>query len=296
MVKDEIAKCWSGRIFWDLTMAELSTLRVGGPVEAVIYPESESELCSIISSLCKTAIPWRVIGRGSNILASDDGVAGVIIVLGRKFAGIKTLGGRQILVEAGCSLAKLTYWCGDHGLSGLEFAMGIPGSLGGAVRMNAGAWGRAMVDVVKAVRLVNQQGECREYQVCAGDFTYRNWLGAPGEVIIAAILTLQEDRPEKILALGRKFLEQRRGKQPKGMPSAGSFFKNPSAGAAGDLIERAGLKGHKIGGAMVSEVHANFLVNTGSAKAQDFFDLMEVVKNRVREKFAVILEPEVEII
>jgi len=296
LLQEKITKLWPRQIFWNLPMAELSTLRVGGPAEAVVYPESEMELAGITSALNKIAVPWRVIGRGSNILASDAGVAGVIIVLDRNFGSIRRLAQRRVMAEAGCSLTKLTSWCAKHGLSGLEFAVGIPGSVGGAVKMNAGAWGRMIADVIDSARLINRQGECYECPLTKKNFSYRSWRQPPGEIITAAVFRLEEKLPEEILAEGRELLRQRQESQPKAVASAGSFFKNPPGEAAGRLIEQAGLKGLTCGGAMVSEVHANFMVNTGHAKAQDFFDLMRLVQDRVRGKFAVVLEPEVECI
>jgi len=284
------------RIFWNMPMAELSTLRVGGPAGAVIYPESERELLDLTAALNKIVVPWRVIGRGSNILASDDGFAGVIIVLGRNFSGIKRLAQGRISVQAGCSLGKLTAWCAGQGLSGLEFAVGIPGTVGGAIRMNAGAWGRAMADVITAVRLINCRGECYEQSLTDSDFTYRSGRRSTAEVISAGVFHLVKGLPDDILARGRELLRARQAKQPKGAASAGSFFKNPPGEAAGRLIEQAGLKGVKIGGAMVSEIHANFLVNNNQASARDFFELMRLIQDEVQEKFGVRLEPEVEFI
>jgi UDP-N-acetylmuramate dehydrogenase len=281
-------------------MAKLSTLRVGGPAEAVIYPESEGGLVGLIAALQENAVPWLVIGRGSNILASDAGVAGVVIVLGRDFGGIRELSPGKIIVEAGCSLAKLTSWCAKRGLTGLEFAVGIPGSIGGAVKMNAGAWGMAISDVIEAVRLLNicrdgseDESKVKVIPLTKSDFTYRAWRRSANGIITAAVFRLEKGLPEDILERGQELLQQRQAKQPKGVASAGSFFKNPPGKAAGRLIEKAGLKGVAIGGAMVSEVHANFLVNTGGAKAGDFVELMHLVQEKVLEKFAVKLEPEV---
>ncbi len=275
-------------------MSQLSTLRVGGPAEAVIYPTSQAELTALAAGLGHFDVPWRVIGRGSNILVSDAGIIGVVVVLGRDFAKIQRRAQGNILVEAGCSLAKLTAWCARQGLSGLEFAVGIPGSVGGAVNMNAGAWGQSMADVIAAVWLMNHRGEKYERLLHKDDFIYRAWLGAPDEVIMAAEFNLRSGSRHEIMAKGQRLLGQRQVKQPKGVASAGSFFKNPPGDAAGRLIEQAGLKGLAIGGAKVSQVHANFLINTGQARAQDFFDLMRLVQERVLAYSGVFLEPEVE--
>jgi len=284
------------RIFWHMTMAELSTLRVGGPVGAVIYPESERELLDLTAALNKIFVPWRVIGQGSNILASDDGFAGVVIVLGRNFSGIKRLAQGRISAQAGCSLGKLTAWCAGQGLSGLEFAVGIPGTVGGAIRMNAGAWGRAMADVTAAVRLINHHGECYEQSLTAGDFTYRAWRQSTAEVISAGVFHLAEGLPDDILVRGRELLRARRVKQPKGVASAGSFFKNPPGEAAGRLIEQAGLKGvDNRRGPVVSESFMPiFWLIMARPVPGSFFALMRLIQDKVQGKFGVKLEPEVE--
>lgn len=297
-VKEKIKGCWAGKILWYLPMSRLSTLRVGGPAEAVIYPGSQKELAALVAALNKAAVSWLVIGRGSNILAADQGLQGVVIVLGNDFGEIRPLAeSGKVYVEAGCSLAKLTGWCAKHGLSGLEFAVGIPGSVGGAIKMNAGAWGSEIAEVIEEVGLMDRQGNFYNRSLNRSDFSYRAWHGVGDQVITSGVFNLQQGLPEaEILARGRELFRKRRIQQPQGAPSAGSFFKNPPGDAAGRLIEQAGLKGIMVGGAMVSEVHANFLVNSGKATAYDFFRLMRLIQEKVQSQFGVLLEPEVEFI
>lgn len=291
---------WPGEIEWDSPMARWCTLRVGGPARGVAIPASRAELQSLITVLTGLGIRWRVIGRGSNLLVSDAGYDGVMVMLGRKFAAIEQRPGQkegEILaqVEAGCSLMKLVNWCVAQGLTGLEFAAGIPGSVGGAVVMNAGAWGREMREVLSRVTFLRGSGELVEKKKDELIFSYRH-LETEGMIVAAAEFLLKRGERQVIEKRCGRLLRERKEKQPQGLASAGSFFKNPPGlPAAGKLIQDAGLKGLCVGGAQVSEVHANFLVNTGSASAQDFLELMRLVQDKVVERFGIRLEPEVHI-
>jgi UDP-N-acetylmuramate dehydrogenase len=282
-------------------MSRWCTLRVGGPAKAIAMPANRAELQGLLVLLVKLGVSWRVIGRGSNLLVSDAGYDGVIVLLGRKFAAIVGRAGEKagetlVQVEAGCSLMKLVNWCAAQGLAGLEFAAGIPGSVGGAVVMNAGAWGKEMSDVLSSVTFLQQSGELAERKKDALVFSYRH-LDAEGMVVVAAEFALQAADRQAIENRASQLMRDRKEKQPQGLANAGSFFKNPAGmPAAGKLIQDAELKGLSVGGAQVSEVHANFLVNTGSATAQDFFDLMRLVQEKVFERFGVWLEPEVHIL
>jgi UDP-N-acetylmuramate dehydrogenase len=267
----------------------------------VATPASRAELQSLLVVLAKLGVCWRVIGRGSNLLVADAGYDGVIVMLGRKFAAIEQRAGKKsgetrVRVEVGCSLMKLVNWCAAQGLEGLEFAAGIPGSVGGAVVMNAGAWGREMSEVLSAVTFLRTSGELVERKKADLAFSYRH-LETEGMVAVAAEFSLQAGDRQAIEKRGAQLLRDRKEKQPQGLANAGSFFKNPAGlPPAGKLIQDAGLKGLTVGGAQVSEVHANFLVNTGSATAQDFLDLMRLVQEKVFERFGVRLEPEVHLL
>ena len=298
---EQLRALWSGEIEWDSPMARWCTLQVGGPARAVATPASRAELQSLLTVLARLGVCWRVIGRGSNLLVADAGYDGVIVMLGRKFAAIEQLAGEKdgearVQVEAGCSLMKLVNWCAAQGLEGLEFAAGIPGSVGGAVVMNAGAWDREMSEVLSSVTFLRGSGELVERKKADLAFSYRH-LETEGMVAVAAEFLLQAGDRQAIEKRGAQLLRDRKEKQPQGLANAGSFFKNPAGlPPAGKLIQDAGLKGLTVGGAQVSEVHANFLVNTGSATAQDFLDLMRLVQEKVFERFGVRLEPEVHIL
>lgn len=298
---EQLRDLWSGEIEWDSSMARWCTLQVGGPARAVAMPANREELRDILAVLGRLGVCWRVIGRGSNLLVSDAGYDGVIIMLGRKFSAIEQRvgekdGASRVRVEAGCSLMKLVNWCAEHGLQGLEFAAGIPGSVGGAVVMNAGAWGKEISDALSSVTFLRGSGQFVEREKKHLDFSYRH-LETEAMVVVAAEFLLQAGDRHAIDKKCAQLMRERKTKQPQGQANAGSFFKNPAGfPPAGKLIQDAELKGVRVGGAQVSEVHANFLVNTGSATAQDFLDLMRVVQEKVAALFGVWLEPEVHIL
>jgi UDP-N-acetylmuramate dehydrogenase len=298
---EQLRDLWAGEIEWHSPMARRCTLQVGGPARAVATPASLAELQSLLAVLARLGVRWRIIGRGSNLLVSDAGYDGVIVMLGRKFAAIasrlvETEGESRVQVEAGCSLMKLVNWCAAEGLQGLEFAVGIPGSVGGAVVMNAGAWGKEMREVLSSVTFLRGFGELVEREKGTLRFSYRH-LETEGMIVAAAEFLLQAGDRQAIGERCARLQRERKVKQPQGLANAGSFFKNPPGlPAAGKLIEDTGLKGVRVGGAQVSEVHANFLVNTGSATAQDFLDLMRLVQEKVAQRFGVRLEPEVHIL
>ncbi|MEJ2034449.1 MAG: UDP-N-acetylmuramate dehydrogenase [Deltaproteobacteria bacterium] len=299
-IRDELVYLWQGPVAWECPLARYTTPRVGGPAAALIEPSTLSELTSLLKGLRSKGLPWRVIGRGSNVLVADEGLPEVVIVLGPSLAAIGHVEqeGEERLVqaEAGCSLPRLVSWCTAAGLSGLEFAVGIPGSVGGAIVMNAGAWGREICEALHALVVVDEAGEARTLPATAETFEYRRWEHEEGVIVAAGIFKLQTGSPEAIEKRCRAHLQARRERQPLGLPSAGSFFKNPPEMAAGRLIEEAGLKGLQVGGAMVSERHANFLVNVGGATARDFYQLMCIVQERVEDRTGIRLEPEVHLL
>lgn len=299
-IRQNLVKFWQGEVLWDCPMERFSTLRVGGPATAVVLPTSAEEVSCLVKGLKQYDIPWRVIGRGSNILVPDAGFSGVVIVLGPQFSKIgkaQDLGEKtEVHVESGCGLAKLCNWCMDHELAGLEFATGIPGSVGGAVSMNAGAWGKEISRVVAAITFIDSHGEIFSRSRQTLRFSYRHLDREEGTIILSAVFELCKGRREEIASACQKYMKQRKENQPQGAASAGSFFKNPAGQkAAGFLIEQAGLKGFRVGGAMVSDVHANFIVNTGAATSQNFLELMRIVQEKVLDNSGVCLEPEVDI-
>ena len=298
--RKKIERWWKGEIHWKVPLAQYTTLRVGGPALAMIFPESVEALAGLIVNLRRAEIPWKVIGRGSNILFSDRGFPGVILVMGAGFADISMISSKDdrvvVRVQSGCGLARLVSWCVEQGFSGLEFAAGIPGSVGGAVRMNAGAWGSEMATVVRKVKWLNRAGKPCESGREQLRFGYRALDLGEEAVLLETDFELEPGESRKIEETCRRLHKERKAKQPQKAASAGSFFKNPPHGAAGKLIEEAGLKGLQIGGAMVSDIHANFLINTGNATARDFYELMNVIRNRVMAEKGIRLETEVHII
>ena len=296
----DLEKLMPGKVMWDCPLARYTTLRVGGPAEAVVFAESDADLARLLEWLRAENIPRNIIGGGSNILVPDHGLTGVVVMLGRGLAEIETIGGEDdhVLVRAGagCRLAGLLKYCTDRAFSGLEFMVGIPGSIGGAIVMNAGCWGKEISDVLHSVTMLDPTGKLIQTERDKLDFSYRQWGGGRESVIVAAVFALVKGDIKTIKAACRKYLQQRKEKQPQHMASAGSFFKNPPGRAAGGLIEEAGLKGHRIGGAMVSPEHANFIVNTGTATAGDILALMRKVQSAVFDRSGIMLEPEVQIL
>jgi UDP-N-acetylmuramate dehydrogenase len=296
----DLEKLMPGKVLWNCPLARYTTLRVGGPGEAVVTAESSDDLTRLLKWLRGRNIPRHIIGGGSNILVPDHGLTGVIVMLGRGLAEIETVGEKndKVLVRAGggCRLAGLIKYCTDRAISGLEFAVGIPGSIGGAIFMNAGCWGSEIGDVLSSVTLLNPAGELVSEPREKLDLSYRHWGGGKETVILAAVFALMKGDKQKIKATCRKYLQQRKEKQPQHLASAGSFFKNPPDQAAGKLIEETGLKGYSVGGAMVSPQHANFIVNTGKATAGDILALMRLVQSKVFDRTGIMLEPEVQIL
>lgn len=297
---DALERSWPGEISRDVAMAQWCTLRVGGVARVLASPAHLEELEQLLGVLQKLAVPWLVIGGGSNILFSDRGFQGVIVALGKRFASISAAqadpaGQMKVIVEGGCSLMRLINWCTDKGLSGLEFAAGIPGSVGGAISMNAGAWGGEMSEAVDAVTFVTPAGEVKRKTRSELAFAYRHLERGKDIVAVGEFLMTPAGR-EGVELKVKDVVARRKKSQPQNVASAGSFFKNPPGDAAGRLIEAAGLKGCSVGGAMVSPLHANFIINTGSATASDVLDLMKTVQERVTRLFGVTLEPEVSII
>ena len=270
------------------------SFRIGGPAEVFVEPGSEAELCAVWRYLCAVGAPATVIGNGTNLLVRDEGVRGAVVHLGDRFASIeRTADGLR--AAAGVTLARLATAAKEQGLAGLEFAHGIPGSLGGAVIMNAGAYGGEIKDVVASVRYLDADGEPRETE--APDFSYRrSRFSDSGELVLGAALRLSPGDPAAIHARMMELWARRSASQPLDRPSAGSTFKRPATGYAAAMIEAAGLKGASVGGAQVSEKHAGFVINTGDATFADVTALMARIRETVYAETGILLEPEVKII
>ena len=279
------------RVLENEPMKDHCSFRIGGPAALFAEPAGEAELTALCLHLREKDIPYIVIGNGTNLLVNDAGIDGVVIHLGERFGALH-IEGEYIRAEAGVTLARLAVAAKEHGLAGLEFAHGIPGSLGGAVMMNAGAYGGEMKDVVVSVRYLNADGGIAETD--EPDFAYRHSRFCDGKsVILGATVRLQRDGSAAIHARMMELHAKRSASQPLDKPSAGSFFKRPANGYAAAMIDGAGLKGLTVGGAQVSEKHAGFVINAGGAKCADVMALMEKVQAAVQEKYGTLLEPEV---
>ncbi|MBU0673624.1 MAG: UDP-N-acetylmuramate dehydrogenase [Proteobacteria bacterium] len=278
-------------------MADYCTLKVGGEAWAVLAPTDSDSIVRITNGLSAEGFAWRVIGQGSNLLVPDEGYHGAILVMGSGYGAIRMVNEAgeavRLEVEAGCRLGRLLNWSLEKGLAGLEFVVGIPGTLGGAVVMNAGAIGREMKDVIDLVTILDGAGEVHTRTQDQLSFTYRSWGEPPESILLSARLVLDQGDGDQLRETCRELMRARRGRQPWGMANAGSIFKNPPGGYAGKLIETTGLKGLQVGGAMVSEEHANVIVNTGKATATDVITLMHEVRDQVLTRHGISLEPEI---
>ena len=272
-----------------------TTFRIGGPADIYIEPDYAS-IIPLVQYLKEQDVPFMVIGNGSNLLVSDEGIDGVVISLGKNSDGI-TISGDTMVVEAGAMLSAVDNAAADAGLTGLEFASGIPGSIGGAVYMNAGAYGGEIKDVIESVLVLTENLEKKVMTAEDLHMSYRHSsLMEEGGYVLSAVLKLSKGDKEEIKAEIADIREQRIAKQPLNFPSAGSTFKRPEGYFAGKLIDDAGLRGYSVGGAQVSEKHCGFVVNKGDAKAADVLKLMKDVDSKVFEMFGVHLSPEVRII
>ena len=281
----------------DEELARHTTMKIGGPADLFIEPTSIEGLKKTMQLVQKYRVNWRTIGRGSNLLVSDQGIEGVVIKLGNNLKDMK-LDGTQLMVGAGYSIVALAVLISKKGLSGLEFASGIPGSVGGAVYMNAGAHGSDISKILTNAHILFEDGSLQWLTNDEMEFSYRTSVlqkKRPGMVVEARFQLMEGDK-EQIVAVMQKNKDYRKVTQPYDSPCAGSIFRNPLPHFAGKLIEEAGLKGFQIGGAQISEMHGNFIVNAGNAKAFDVLQLIEYVKKTIMEKYNIQMETEVEII
>ncbi|MEW6186818.1 MAG: UDP-N-acetylmuramate dehydrogenase [Thermodesulfobacteriota bacterium] len=274
-----------------------TSLRIGGQADWLVEPRNLSAVERLLEAAKREKVPCFILGQGSNLLVSDRGIRGLVIRLHslKSPKVIQRLKGGQILleVEAGFPLANLVRFGIRQGLQGLEFLAGIPGSTGGAWAMNAGSYGREMKDLTVYLNTVSEKGPFRRRGKKELDFGYRSLPLEPGELILSGGLKLKAGKGESIREETRRLWDKRRAIQPLNLPSCGSVFKNPGQDFAGRLIEQAGLKGRQKGGAQISERHANFIVNLGQAGSGDVLYLMNLIRDRIKGQFGVLLEPEV---
>ena len=274
-------------------MSRHTTFRIGGPADLFVVPETVDEIAKLLSVCKEEEIPYFILGNGSNLLVSDNGYRGVVVQLYRSFGQI-TVEGNEIHVQAGALLSGIAAAARDASLTGFEFAGGIPGTLGGAVVMNAGAYGGEMKNVLKEVTVLTPEGEVLTLQADQLHMGYRtSVVKEAGYIVLEAVIALEKGDQEMIRGRMQELAGMRSSKQPLSYPSAGSTFKRPEGYFAGKLIMDSGLRGYQVGGAQVSEKHCGFVINTGNATAKDVTTLMSDVQRIVMEKFGVKLEPEV---
>lgn len=289
----KLARLEVGEILPDEPMSKHTTWKIGGPADAMIVPQNVRQLQELIRLLHEEQIPWMTVGKGSNMLVSDKGIRGCVIRLGGDLESI-AIDGAAISAGGGASFVRLSVMAGKAGLTGLEFAGGIPGTVGGAVYMNAGAHGSDVSRIFKSADIVLETGELVNYTANDMKFAYRHSILHEQRGIVAeARLSLAAGDRLEIAAAMATYKDRRRKTQPLTQPCCGSVFRNPQGDHAARLIEAAGLKGMKVGGAEVSTLHANFIVNTGQATAEDVLALMEKIKAVVADQFGVALVPEV---
>ncbi|MBO6107847.1 MAG: UDP-N-acetylmuramate dehydrogenase [Eubacterium sp.] len=278
-------------------MASHTTFRVGGPALYYLIPEDSSEIGDALGFAQERELPFMIVGNGSNLLFSDSGYQGVVIEIGENIAELTIASQGRVCVGAGMRLSVMAGRLAAEGLAGFEFAAGIPGTVGGAVTMNAGAYGGEIGDCLKEVTVMSPGGERMTLGADELELSYRHSILQDGELIVLdGTFEFESGDPDEIREKIKELNSKRREKQPLDFPSAGSTFKRPEGYFAGKLIEDAGLRGFSIGGAMVSDKHCGFIVNKGEATADDIFSLIEHVRRIVKETSGVELEPEVKLI
>jgi UDP-N-acetylenolpyruvoylglucosamine reductase len=276
-------------------LAKRTTLRVGGPADLYVEPASEKDLSAVLSFCHQHTLPFFLLGRGSNLLVRDGGLRGAVICLFQSFFSRIEVTGQELRCGAGARLKAVAVEAKRNNLAGLEFLEGIPGSVGGGLRMNAGAMGGAMFDVVNSIRYMEFSGQIQERLITEIEVKYRSCPMLKHNIALGAVLRGSPGVRAMIEQRMNEFSRKRWESQPAA-PSAGCIFKNPLTIPAGKLIDELGLKGTRVGGAFVSSEHGNFLVNDGTATAQDILDLIEVIRSRARSERGIELETEVEII
>ncbi len=282
-------------IFMEEPMKKHTTFRVGGPADVLVQPD-ETALAAILALCRQYHVPYSFIGNGSNLLVGDKGIRGVVIEMTDPMGNIE-VDGTKITAQAGAMLSKIANTAASNGLGGMEFAAGIPGSVGGAVVMNAGAYGGEMKDIIEKVYVLDENGAQLELDRDALDFGYRHsCIPKKKYIVTKVVLELVPRNEAEIRSEMKELNEKRAEKQPLQYPSAGSTFKRPEGYFAGKLIMDAGLRGYQVGGAQVSEKHCGFVINKGDATAADICQLMRDVSDKVQAQFGVVLEPEVKMI
>lgn len=278
------------------SLAKHTSFRIGGAAEAMAFPKTQEQLAELLNKSALLDCKPAILGAGTNVLAPDEGMPGLVICLKDCLDGMELLDGNRLRVMAGVTMSRAAVFAANQGLSGLEFAHGIPGTIGGGVYMNAGAYGGEIAGVCESARVMDFSGQVRTLSREELGFSYRHSvLEDSGEIVVSAVFRLIPDDPESIRGRMRELIGKRRASQPLELPSAGSAFKRPAGGYAAALIDEAGLKGFRVGGAAISEKHAGFAVNVDNATAADVRQLLQAVSHKVFEKSGIRLEPEIRI-
>jgi len=284
-----------GRVLVEAPMRQFTSIKVGGPADSLFFPKDVDELRKLVQYARRKSIPFFILGKGTNLVVRDKGVRGWVISLTQGMKKIQ-LNGEVVEAEGGLPLQRLVQFTIQKGLTGFEPFFGIPGTVGGGLAMNAGAWGAELKDVLRSITLMKDDGEVVERSRPRLKFSYRR-LDLPSSwIILKGRFQLKKGKKEEILERVKSYSEMRKRTQPLDSPSAGSIFKNPKEGPAGKWIEEAGLKGFRMGQAMISDRHANFIINLGKATAGEVIDLMELVERKIYEKKGISLEREVKVV
>jgi UDP-N-acetylmuramate dehydrogenase len=285
----------TGRVLFDAPMRQFTSMKVGGPADSLLFPKDVDELRRAVRYARRKRIPLLILGNGTNLIVRDKGVRGWVISLAQEMKKI-VVDGEMVEAEAGLLLQRLVQFSVRKGLTGLEPFFGIPGTVGGGLAMNAGAWGAELKDILLSMTLMKEDGEVVERPRSKLRFSYRGLLIPPSWIILKGRFRLKKGEKKEILERVKSYSEMRKKKQPLDYASAGSIFKNPKEGPAGKWIEEAGLKGFRIGQAMISDRHANFIINLGKAKAEEVICLMEIIEAKVYQEKGISLEREVKVV
>lgn len=277
-------------------MANHTSFRIGGPAAAMAFPKNAQELADILKASNQLGIQPVILGAGTNVLAPDEGMDRLVICLKDCMDGMELLGDGCIRVAAGVTMARAAVFAANNGLSGMEFAHGIPGTVGGGVYMNAGAYGGEISDICQSVDVMTMDGQMKTLSCEQMGFSYRHSvLEECNGIVVSVVFCLTHGNKEQIRGKMQELMEKRKTSQPLDKPSAGSAFKRPVGGYAAALIDQAGLKGYQIGGAAISEKHAGFVVNLGGATARDVNKLLTEVARKVKENSGITIEPEIRV-
>jgi UDP-N-acetylmuramate dehydrogenase len=299
-LKEQLPLVCAGNVLFDEPMTRHTSFRVGGRADILAYPKDRQDLERLLGFLKARGFYYYILGKGTNVLVKDGGIRGAVINLSQGFKDVNLVkeNGENVLIRAdtGVSLSDLLAYSLREGLSGLEFAAGIPGTVGGALAMNAGTRQGSMNDITNSVTLISPWGKISRLKRIELRFAYRKLELGEGYIILEAVFDLKKAPTEEIRNRVNSNISHKRRTQPLNQPSAGCIFKNPRGYYAGQLIEEAGLKGYRIGDAMISHVHGNFIVNVGEARACDILKLMNLIEHRIKESSGITLEPEIQIL